>query len=211
MKILIVDDHPVLLEGIVAILRQLGPDSVFLSAPDAAAALTLLAEHPDIDILILDLVMPGMGGLAAIAHFAQARPELPVIVLSSSEDPQDAYNALKQGVLGYVPKSASPFTLLSAIRMALNGERYIPPLILNAANALAPAEPRVEMLKPPPLTERQIVVLQRLADGHANKVIAFDLGLSENTVKAHVTAIFKALNVINRTQAVAVARGLGLI
>ena len=95
--------------------------------------------------------------------------------------------------------------------MALNGERYIPPLILNGAGAPAPPEQRVDNPKAPPLTDRQVEVLRRLADGHANKTIAFELGLSENTVKAHVTAIFKALNVINRTQAVAVARGAGLI
>lgn len=210
MKLLIVDDHPVLREGLVALLRHLGPDTEILEAGDAPAAIQLVKEHADLDVVVLDLLMPGMGGLPAIAEFGRTRPDLPVIVLSSSEDPQDARRALAQGALGYVPKSASQNTLIAAIRLVLDGELYVPPLILNEMEKTRRAHQgrRPESSN---LTERQIEVLRRLCEGQANKTIAFELDLSEKTVKAHITAIFKALNVVNRTQAAAVAREVGLI
>lgn len=212
MKLLIVDDHPVLREGLVALLRHLGPDTEILEAGDAPAALRLVEEHSDLDIVVLDLLMPGMGGLSALAEFGRVRPDLPVIVLSSSEDPQDARKALAQGALGYVPKSASQHTLISAIRLVLAGELYVPPLILNEmANARQAQLRRRSEDGRPILTERQIEVLRRLSEGQPNKTIAFELDLSEKTIKAHITAIFKALNVVNRTQAAAVAREAGLI
>jgi two-component system, NarL family, nitrate/nitrite response regulator NarL len=212
MKLLIVDDHPVLREGLVALLRQLGDDTQVLEAGDAPSALTLVDQHTDLDVVVLDLLMPGMGGLAALAEFGRRRPDLPVVVLSSSEEPQDARKALSNGALGYVPKSASQHTLLSAIKLVLQGEIYVPPLILNEmGNArLSPLQGRGEN-GGPILTPRQIEVLRRLSEGQPNKTIANDLDLSEKTVKAHITAIFKALNVVNRTQAAAVGRDTGLI
>jgi DNA-binding NarL/FixJ family response regulator len=154
--------------------------------------------------------MPGMGGLPAIAEFGRTRPDLPVIVLSSSEDPQNARKALSQGALGYVPKSASQQTLLAAVRLVLNGDLYVPPLILTetAAANLAHFRPGTGT---PVLTSRQIDVLRRVAEGHSNAIIALELELSEKTVKAHVTAIFRALNVVSRTQAAAAGRETGLI
>ena len=115
MKLLVVDDHPVVRNGLAALLRQLGPDTDVLEACDAEQALALVAQHPDLDVVVLDIVMPGLDGLAAIGEFGRARPELPVIVLSSSEDGQTVRRALALGALGYVQKSASRHTLLSAI------------------------------------------------------------------------------------------------
>jgi DNA-binding NarL/FixJ family response regulator len=184
---------------------------VILQAGNAPDALRLVEEHADLDIVVLDLVMPGLGGLPAIAAFGRARPDLPVIVLSSSEDPQDARKALAQGALGYVPKSASQHTLIAAIRLVLNGELYVPPLILNEVAHAGPAQLQRRGGTGPILTERQVEVLRRLSAGQPNKVIAFELDLSEKTVKAHITAIFKALNVVNRTQAAAIGRETGLI
>jgi two-component system, NarL family, nitrate/nitrite response regulator NarL len=212
MKMLIVDDHPVLREGLAALLRQSGPDTSVLQASDAAEALALVARHADLDIVVLDLVLPGMSGLPAISEIARLRPDLPVVVLSSSENPQDARKALAQGALGYVPKSASPQTLLAAIQLVLNGDLYVPPLILDepAAAQLAHLR-RAAGPGGSTMTDRQIDVLRLLVEGQPNKTIARDLGLSEKTVKAHVTGIFKALNVVSRTQAAAVAREIGLI
>jgi two-component system, NarL family, nitrate/nitrite response regulator NarL len=212
MKLLIVDDHPIVREGLAAFLVQLGPDTVVLQAGDASRALALAADHADLDVVILDLGLPGLDGLSAIAEFGRARPELPVIVLSASEDAQQAREALTRGALGYVPKSASRHALLSAIRLVLNGEIYVPPLILSDSEAPKPEAHALRTNSGQPLlTDRQIEVLKRLSEGQSNKAIARDLDLSEKTVKAHVTAIFRALNVVNRTQAAAAGRGTGLI
>jgi len=211
MKLLVVDDHPVLREGLVALLRQLGPDAVVLEAGDAQTALRLVDEQRDLDVVILDLVLPGMNGLSALPEFGRSRPDLPVIVLSSSEEPRDARKALAQGALGYVPKSASQHTLISAIKLVLQGEIYVPPLILNEMGHRGSSTPMRDGGTDSILTPRQIEVLRRLSEGQPNKTIASELDLSEKTVKAHITAIFKALNVVNRTQAAAVGREAGLI
>jgi two-component system nitrate/nitrite response regulator NarL len=212
MKLLVVDDHPVLREGLATLLRQIGPDTAVLEAADAAEALMLVAKHADLDVVVLDIVMPGLDGLRAIAEFGRARPELPVIVLSSSEDAQTARQALAQGALGYVPKSASRHTLLSAIRLVLSGELYVPPLILDETPSPRTTPVRKEPTAgAPALTERQIEVLRLIGEGRTNLTIAQELGLSEKTVKGHVAAIFKAMDVLNRTQAAAVARQSGLI
>ncbi len=212
MKLLIVDDHPVLREGLASLLRQLEPDTVVLQAAHALEGLRLIEADSGLDLVVLDLLMPGMGGLPAIAEFGRARPDLPVIVLSSSEDPQDARKALAQGALGYVPKSASQQTLMAAIRIVLNGEVYVPPLILHEVTGTRQALMRRRQGQGGPiLTERQTDVLRRLSAGQPNKTIALDLNLSEKTVKAHITAIFKALDVVNRTQAAAVGREIDLI
>jgi two-component system, NarL family, nitrate/nitrite response regulator NarL len=212
MKVLIVDDHPVLREGLAALLRQSGPDTSVLQAGDAAEALAFVAQHADLDIVVLDIVLPGMSGLPAIAEIARMRPDLPIVVLSSSENPQDARRALAHGALGYVPKSANPQTLLAAIRLVMNGDLYVPPLILDeTAAARLTHLGRGAGPGGLALTDRQIDVLRRLVEGQSNKIIALDLGLSEKTVKAHVTRIFKALNVVSRTQAAAIAQEIGII
>ena len=212
LKLLIVDDHPVVREGLAAVLSQLGRDTVVIQVGDAAQAFALIAEQDDLDIVILDIAMPGMDGLQALAELGRLRPALPVVVISASEDARDVREALAKGALGYVPKSAGPHTLVAAVQLVLQGNIYVPPLVLGAADAgRAPEAIATASAGRNGLTERQIEVLQRLNDGQSNKRIALDLGLSEKTVKAHVTAIFKALNVINRTQAAAIGRQTGLI
>jgi DNA-binding NarL/FixJ family response regulator len=212
MNVLVVDDHPVLREGIAALLRQAGPDTVVHQGGDVAGALRLASERADLDVIVLDLMMPGIGGMEAIAEFGRIRPDVPVIVLSSSEDPRDARKALAQGALGYVPKSASQHTLVTAIRLVLKGELYVPPLILNDVSDVSSRQlGRVGRGGGTALTDRQVDVLKRLSEGQPNKVIAHELELSEKTVKAHITAIFKALNVVNRTQAALVGKEMGLI
>jgi two-component system nitrate/nitrite response regulator NarL len=212
MKLLIVDDHPVLCEGLAALLRQAGPDTAVLLAGDSGQGLSIADAHLDLDAVILDLAMPGIDGMSAILEFGKRRPQLPVIVLSSSEDPRDVRRALASGALGYIPKSASPQTVLAALQLVLSGHVYVPTLLLNETGS-TPAEPAGDS-RPEAgarLTERQIDVLRLLCDGHSNKAIGRMLGLSDKTVKAHVTAIFKTLNVVNRTQAAAAAKQAVLI
>jgi two-component system nitrate/nitrite response regulator NarL len=212
MKLLIVDDHPVLREGLSALLSQWGPETHVLQARDAREAFDLLDGNDDLDIVVLDLLMPGLGGLAALAEFGRRRPALPVVVLSSSEDSQVARQAIAQGALGYVPKSANPDTLLMAIKLVLNGELYLPSLLLNEGGQdILTLRNDVGGAEGARLTERQVDVLRLICRGQSNPAIALALDLSEKTVKVHITAIFKALRVVNRSQAATVGRARGLI
>lgn len=211
MKLLIVDDHAILREGLAAMLRQAGPDTEVLQAGDGAEGVRLAETHLDLDAVFLDLEMPGVDGMSAVPELGRRRPDLPVIVLSSSEDPMDVKRALALGALGYVPKSAAPQTLLSALALVLSGNVYVPPLMLNAVSAAGGhagangSGPRAA------LTERQLEVLRLLSDGLSNKEIGRALGLSDKTVKVHITTIFKTLSVVNRTQAASAARREALL
>jgi two-component system nitrate/nitrite response regulator NarL len=212
MKLLVVDDHPVLRGGLCALLLQIEKDIVVLQAGAAEEGLALLAQNPDLDIVILDISMPGMDGFQAIAEFGRLRPELPVIVLSSSENPKDVRQALARGALGYIPKSANQHTVLAAVRLVMNGDLYVPPLILDDTDTARLTHFRSpDGAEKPVLTERQVAVLRSVSEGRSNKEIAFNLGLSERTVKGHITAIFKILKVINRMQAATAGRENGLI
>ena len=210
MRFLIVDDHPVLREGLSALLRQVFAGVTILQAGNADEAFALVAAQDDFDAMLLDLNMPGVAGLSAIPEFGRRRPDLPIIVLSSSEDPRHVRAALDQGALGYVPKSASQHSLAAAIRLVLDGDVYVPPFMLKevAEPVGAPAGASTSVSR---LTLRQSEILALVIGGKSNKVIAQKLDLSEKTVKVHITAIFKALNVVNRTQAAAVGRDAGLV
>jgi two-component system nitrate/nitrite response regulator NarL len=210
MKFLIVDDHAVLRTGMKALLRQASPDDLVLEAGDGAEALRLAGENPDLDAIFLDLEMPGMGGMRALETFGARHPMLPVIVLSSSEGPDDVRRALGAGALGYVPKSASSTTLMAALQFVLQGNVYVPPLMASQAASAGAAGPAASP-EPARITERQMDVLRLMARGLSNKEIAIELDLSEKTVKVHVTGIFRALNVVNRMQAANEARAAGLL
>lgn len=203
MRLLIIDDHPVVREGLAAVLRQRGADTEVLEAADGEAGLQLLAQRPDVACVLVDLRLAGLGGLATLARVRATRPGLPVLVVSASEDAADVRRAMAAGASGYVPKSAGRSTLLAALQLVLAGERYVPPLLLAEA---APAAATVTGLTP-----RQREVLALLCQGHANREIGLALQMHEKTVKAHVGALFKVLGVVNRTQAVEAARSAGFI
>ena len=212
MKLLIVDDHAIVREGLAALLLQWEAGATVLQASGGIEGLSLAEAHPDLDAVFLDLNMPGQGGVEAIHAFRKRCPQVPVIVLSSSEDPGDVRRAIRSGALGYVPKSANPQTMLSALRLVLSGETYLPLLMLESS----PADALPERNGAPHdvgggLTERQAEVLRHLCRGLSNKEISRALGLSEKTTKAHITAIFKTLGVVNRTQAVTAARRAGMV
>jgi DNA-binding NarL/FixJ family response regulator len=197
MKMLVVDDHAILRQGLAALLIDSGAASEVLHAANLAEGLTLAGARRDLDVVLLDLTLPDARGVSAIAAFSDLDPTLPILIVSASEEPADVRRTLDAGALGYVPKSASPETLLAAVRLVLEGGICVPPLMLHAS----PAPPAA----PDGLTPRQGEVLQALANGLSNKAIGRMFGLSEKTVKAHVGAIFRVLGVSSRTQAIRAA------
>ena len=207
MKFLIIDDHPMLREGVAAVLRQFDAPAVVLQAADGEQGLALAAAHPDLDAAWVDLRMAGLAGLTTVELLHARHPSLPVIVLSSSEDPQDVRRALHAGARGYCAKSAGPGTLLAALRLVLAGEVYVPPFVVaddgDEAQSSTPGAAG--------LTPRQLEVLRLLCEGRSNKDIARLLVMQEKTVKGHVTAIFRALKVVHRLQAVQAARDAGIV
>lgn len=200
MKILITDDHALFREGMRHVLTQLGDDVTLIEAGDCAQALTLVETHPDITLVLLDLHMPGRNGFAALETLTHQHSALPIVVLSGSDDRSDMRRALDGGAMGFIPKSATAAVMLSALKLVLAGGVYVPPEMIHAGGDGAAAG----------LTPRQLDVLARVIEGKPNKVIAEELDLTEATVKAHITAVFKALSVTNRTQAARAAQQLGL-
>jgi DNA-binding NarL/FixJ family response regulator len=212
MKLLIIDDHSIVRAGLAALLARPGSDIVVVQAAAAAAGMIEVDAHPDLDAVFLDLNMPGEDGMSALREIGKRRPDLPVILLSSSEDPVDVRRALAAGAFGYVPKSSSPQTLMSVLKLVLAGEVYVPPLLLKEPGVRAGGDDVSRLGGASSLlTGRQIDVLRLLARGLSNKEIGRELLVAERTVKAHVTAIFKALGVSNRAQAVDAATQAALI
>ena len=218
LKVLVIDDHPLVQEGVSAALESLADDVTVMAARDAEQGLGLAAENPDLDLVLLDLALPGMSGFNLIGKLHERLPSLPVVVLSALEEPENVRHAINAGAMGFVPKSAATRVLIEVLQQVLEGNVTVPlalqssgPPVSHAlpgatGDASSAAEPDVALL-----TLRQLEVLSRVCQGKTNKQIATELGLSEKTVKAHVTAIFKVLGVVNRTQAVLVARRVGMI
>jgi len=219
VKVLIADDHRLIIEGVKIKLAELDPGIEAVVAMNLDELDRAVAAHADeLDLALVDITMPGTCGHQHVAKLRAQAPALPVIVLSGSEDVDLMRSLIDLGVLGFIPKAYSPDVMLSAIRLVLAGGIYIPPLLL--ANAQAQGWQPTEA--PPPagdsnrsvdglrtlLTERQIDVMRLLSQGKPNKLIARDLGISEGTVKIHLAAIFRALNVRNRVEAVVASRKL---
>jgi two-component system nitrate/nitrite response regulator NarL len=200
VKLLIVDDHPLFRDGLAALLQQASPDNMVVQATSAEEALQLVDEQI-IDAVFMDLVMPGLCGEPAIREFARRHPDVPVIVLSSSENPSDVRRVLNAGASGYIPNSATAQTVVSALTLVLSGNIYVPPLLVSAATRAADSAANGGQRSLTQLTDRQVDVLKYLRDGLSNKEISAHLGIAEKTVKVHIAAIFKTLNVVNRTQA----------
>jgi DNA-binding NarL/FixJ family response regulator len=214
MKLLLADDHALFRQALRHILSELGPDTTIVDAESLGKALALAQEHADLDLVLLDLKMPDVQGIDSVYAFRERFPSLPIVVLSASEDCEDIEAVLDAGALGFVPKSSPAAVLLGALRLVLEGGVYLPPQLLNR---VAPS-PRPVMQQSNPslsghgrvdgLTERQLEVLRLLEQGKSNKEIARDLRLSEGTIKIHLAAVFRALNVRNRTEAVLAAQRL---
>jgi len=202
MKALLADDHPLMRAGVRQVLSQLEPPVEIIDAHDYPSLFAQTALHPDLDLALVDLNMPGFIGMQGIAQYRNRFPDVPLVVLSASESPHDIRNALEAGALGYIPKAAPTAVMLVALRQVLAGDLFAPPCLGNGhggPHAVVPVD--LEVLRDSGLTARQLEVARLLAQGSANKAIAAMLAMSESTVKVHTTAIFRALGVSNRTEA----------
>jgi DNA-binding NarL/FixJ family response regulator len=200
MNILIADDHSLYRAGVRQLLTRALPQAVLHESADAEGTRQTVGTHPELDLVLLDLAMPGGGGLALLRALAEVAPAVPVVVLSASENPADVRGALQGGASGFIPKSSSDEVILAAVRLVLSGGVYVPPVLLDRQ----PHGPDAAGLAA--LTPRQRDVLDLLGQGKSNKEIGNDLGLSEATVKQHMSAILKALGASNRVQAVLLAK-----
>ena len=212
MKILVVDDHPLIREAMQHVLSDLAEGVSLLGAGDVMSALEVLDAQPEIDLVLLDLSLPGPSGLDAIDLLRDRHPGTPVVVLSASDDQATVVSALDHGAMGFIPKCSANQLILNALRLVLAGGVYVPPQAVNGNNGSAPPRRlQATSITELGLTERQAEVLSLMIQGKPNKVICRELNLAEGTVKIHVTAILKALNVSNRTQAVIAANRLGMV
>jgi DNA-binding NarL/FixJ family response regulator len=215
LKILVVDDHPMVRDAMAQLVGQLDADVEVLEAADCIAGLAVAQANPDVDLVLLDLNLPGLRGIPALERFRREHPTAPVVVVSAFRDRETVTEAIRNGAMGYIPKSASRDTVLGALRFVLDGSIYVPPEAAIEANgseeALPTAFGHARAAEDLGLTPRQGQVLALVMKGRSNKEISRELGLAERTVKFHVTAVLTALHVTTRTQAVIAATRLGFV
>ncbi|MFT3670085.1 MAG: response regulator transcription factor [Pseudoxanthomonas sp.] len=201
--ILVADDHPLFRNAVIHALRGALPGATVTEAAGATALGQALDQRPDTDLVLLDLTMPGAHGFSALLHVRGEHPEVPVVVISSNEHPRVIRRAQQFGAAGFIPKSSPAEAIGEAVAMVLDGGTWFPPLTAERSEEDATLAARLAQLTP-----QQFRVLLCLADGLLNKQIAHALGLAENTVKVHVTAILKKLECHSRTQAAVLVKSL---
>jgi DNA-binding NarL/FixJ family response regulator len=215
MKVLVVDDHALIREAMRGVVVELQGDAVVLEAGNCSQAMSLIQQHADVALVLLDLGLPDRNGFEVLAELHENHPAISVVMLSAFSDRDNVVKALDGGALGFIPKAGSREVLVSALRLILAGGVYIPPDILVSTptpNALPGRSGAAEKRLSPAelgLTERQVEVLALMMQGKSNKLICRALDLAEPTVKNHVSAILKALDVTNRTEAVLAVAALG--
>ena len=229
MKVLLVDDHPLVLSALEAVIQNIGSDTTVVGVDSAAAARAALREDAEYDLVLLDLALGDADGFDVLVEFRAAYPAVPVVVVSASDRASDVIRAIDSGAMGFVPKKSSHAELHEALRMVMSGSMYVPPSMLGlefGRGAAAPADTVPGVMRPSGemhplgpaakpetrqklpsiedvgLTPRQAEVLSLLLQGLPNKLIARQLNLSVETVKDHVAAVLRALGVSSRTQAV---------
>lgn len=200
MKVLVVDDHPLIREALRNVLAELDANWELLESADSAGALRIAAARPDIDLVLLDLNLPDADGFATLEELRRRRPATAVVMLSAQNDHQLVTRSIALGAAGYIPKSTPHEVMVSALRLVCSGGMYLPPEVLAGGGP---------HLGEPQLTARERQVLALMLEGKSNKRISNHLGMAEATVKNHVTAILRALGASNRTEAVIAAGRLG--
>ncbi|PWW40160.1 response regulator [Chromohalobacter israelensis] len=206
-KFIVADDHPLFRAALNQALRQVAPQAEIVEADTMEATTDMVLRHPDADLILLDLHMPGAHGFSGLIQLRGQSPEVPVVVISGSEEPPVVRRAIDYGASGFIPKSSSLDIIAEAIRQVLEGEVWLPEEMVDILGESNEEEARfAEAIAS--LTPQQFRVLNMLNEGLLNKQIAYELNVSEATIKAHVTAILRKLGVHSRTQAVIAAQKL---
>ena len=206
--LLIADDHPLFREALRGVVGRNIPDADLHEADNAEGLYAMADAHPDADLLLLDLNMPGAQGFSALVHLRGLHPQLPVVMVSAREEPAVVRRALDHGAMGFIPKSSDAELLGAALLRVLDGDRFVPDIAGSAPQT--PQDEQEVAARVRELTPQQFRVLQMLGSGKLNKQIGYELGVSEATVKAHMSAILRKLGASNRTQAVLMAGRLAV-
>lgn len=212
---MVVDDHPLFLDGLLQVLQQSDKNLVPLQVSSADAALEVLAENPNFDLILVDINMPGMDGIDLLTTLVEREIWVPAVVISAQDNPRSIIQALDAGALGFIPKSFNANQLLGALKQIFQGEVFLPENIAKQIEQLRRAEngkrQHTRNGEDYGITPRQHRVLQLLVKGYSNRTIATTLNLSEHTVKSHLKSIFANLGTTNRTECVQKAEQLGLV
>ncbi|MBD1556719.1 response regulator transcription factor [Vibrio sp. S9_S30] len=206
-KFLIADDHPLFRDALVSVIKGRFLNCSIHQTEDVPTTLEYVNEHPDTDLILLDLNMPGMGGLNGLLELRNQAPSVPVAIISAETNKQTILQTIAYGAIGFISKSSSREEMTNAFSQIINGHVYLPANIIRATDdtrfsGQRSKEPSFSADMLSTLTRRQLLVLKSMSQGSANKQIAYDLNISETTVKSHVSAILKKLGVHNRIQAV---------
>jgi DNA-binding NarL/FixJ family response regulator len=203
MDFLLVDDHPMIHETLSAVVRSVVPQARIHTEHDLAGALSCAHALPDLQLVLLDLGLPGCSGIDALVRMRKALPRARIAVVSASDDEESVRSALDAGAVGYVPKTSAPRVVAEALRLMLEGNVYVPPGTGGAPRKSA-------SMADLGLTGRQADVLRLVAKGLPNAEIARRLSISENTVKQHAHSAYRMLGVSSRTEAMVVLARLGI-
>ncbi|MBV2128390.1 LuxR C-terminal-related transcriptional regulator [Arsukibacterium indicum] len=210
-KLIVADDHPLFRNALINAISSTFVTKATIETDSFDSTCTALEQHPDTDLLLLDLHMPGNCGFLGLIQLRKNYPSLPIVVISASEDLDVIRRVIAFGASAYIPKSANPLDISTALNAVLAGELWVPANLQKAVfQEQSTAEDLDLAAKVAQLTQQQYKVLYYLTEGWLNKQIAYDLHISEATVKAHITAIFRKLNCTNRTQVVIQAQRLTL-
>lgn len=203
-RIIIADDHPLFRNALCLAVKQVVPDASLLECDSISTLEALLSQQQDTDLILLDLRMPGANGFSGLVLIRREFPDIPVIVISASDEPLIMQRAMEYGASGFIPKASDLNQIATALQTVLNGSLWLPTtLTQNTSNEEHEFAQRIKTLTP-----QQLRVFMMLTKGLLNKQIAGEVNVSEATVRTHMTAIFRKLGVRNRTQAVLAANYL---